>query len=244
MKIFKSFWMSFSMFCALPCPFFVWEDGLRPMMTGMLGLVGTCLGMLWVGVAMLCVQLQLPTLLSAALLTITPWLLSGFIHLDGFMDCCDASLSRRDLKERQRILKDSTCGAFSVIAFVCLALVSFGAVASWTGSAPWTLVFIATAPRCLSAFGVLTLRPMCSSQYVQVRQNGGVLAIIFVTLALCLVLAFFYEPKALFCTLASMLGWVIACWQGYRSLDGMSGDISGYALTIGECCGLVALAIL
>lgn len=51
-----------------------------------------------------------------------PWLVTGFMHLDGYMDVCDAVLSRRELATRQRILKDSHCGAFAVIGMVLLAL--------------------------------------------------------------------------------------------------------------------------
>lgn len=53
-----------------------------------------------------------------------PWLVTGFMHLDGYMDVCDAVLSRRELATRQRILKDSHCGAFAVIGMVLLALCS------------------------------------------------------------------------------------------------------------------------
>ena len=41
------------------------------------------------------------------------------------MDVCDAVLSRRDLATRQKILKDSHCGAFAVI---CMVLLAAGAV--------------------------------------------------------------------------------------------------------------------
>ena len=37
--------------------------------------------------------------------------------------------------------------------------------------------------------------------------------------------------------LAAAVGYGLAVWYGFRNLDGMSGDISGFALTIGELCG-------
>ena len=37
--------------------------------------------------------------------------------------------------------------------------------------------------------------------------------------------------------LAAAAGYGLAVWYGFRNLDGMSGDISGFALTIGELCG-------
>lgn len=244
MKTLKALWMGLSMFCALPLPCPTWEYSLRSRMTALLGLVGVCIGGIWAGVAILCQVLSLPHLLRAAFIVLAPWLATGFIHLDGFMDCADAILSRRDLDERRRILKDSTCGAFSVIAFVCLALVSYGAVASWSGALPFTLVWIAVVPRCLSSLAVLTLPSLSSSQYNQVKPTPSILVTTCLLLLLALVTPWLYHPYAVICALASMAGWAVACGSGYHSLEGMSGDISGYAITIGEVCGLIALAML
>ena len=43
-----------------------------------------------------------------------------------------------------------------------------------------------------------------------------------------------------FAPLAAAAGYGLAVWYGYRNLDGMSGDISGFALTLGELCGCAA----
>lgn len=242
MFILKAIWMGVSMFCALPCPCPPWDEDLRPWMTALLGLVGLWIGVLWAVIALVCHQ-WLPPLLCAAAITITPWLLSGFLHLDGFMDCADAILSRRDLAQRRVILKDSACGAFSVIAFVCLALIGFGAVGSWSGVAPWTLVWIAMVPRCASALAVMTLPPLSSSQYATNKASTQVLVTAWCLLLLSLATAWCYQPTALVCALTALVGWSLACGGAYRNLQGMSGDISGYAITLGETCGLVALAL-
>ncbi len=231
------------MFCALPCPCPPWDEDLRPQMTALLGLVGLWIGVLWGAIALVCHQ-WLPPLLCGAVVAISPWLLSGFIHLDGFMDCADAMLSRRDLDTRRRILKDSACGAFSVIAFVCLALVCYGSLASWDGATPWVFIWIAMVPRCLSALAVLTLPPMNTSQYAHATPSKKVVALAVIVLLLALASAWFYSPKALVCALATLVGWGLACGGAYGNLQGMSGDISGYAITIGEACGLVALAVI
>ena len=47
-----------------------------------------------------------------------------------------------------------------------------------------------------------------------------------------------------FAPLASALGYALALWYAYRQLDGMSGDISGFALTLGELCGLTILVLM
>ena len=39
------------------------------------------------------------------------------------------------------------------------------------------------------------------------------------------------------------VGCALAVWYGFRQLDGMSGDVSGFALTVGELWGVLTLAV-
>ena len=43
--------------------------------------------------------------------------------------------------------------------------------------------------------------------------------------------------------LAAAAGYGLAAWYGFRQLDGMSGDISGFALTLGELAGVAVLTL-
>ena len=108
--------MAWGMFCAIPTPSHRWNEQARGHMTRCLPLIGCIIGAVWALAAWL--LRGAPSALRAFCLAALPWVLSGFLHLDGFMDVCDAILSRRDLATRQRILKDSHCGAFAVIGIV------------------------------------------------------------------------------------------------------------------------------
>ena len=61
---------------------------------------------------------------------------------------------------------------------------------------------------------------------------------------------FFLAAGFLFCgryalaLLGCMVGFGGALLRGYKALDGMNGDISGYALTIGELCGVAVFALI
>ena len=41
-----------------------------------------------------------------------------------------------------------------------------------------------------------------------------------------------------------LAGYGFALHRAYRSLDGMNGDISGYALTLGELCAIAVYALI
>ena len=80
-----------------------------------------------------------------------------------------------------------------------------------------------------------------------VFQILGCLGILRLTAALCLLLGLFTVlPIGIsfsFGPLAAAAGYVLAAAYGYRQLDGMSGDISGFALTLGELAGVTVWAL-
>ena len=161
-KIATAFFMAWGMFFAVPCPYRKWDDALRGAMLLCFPLIGALIGGIWAAVSWLLMRAACPPLLTAVFLTAVPFLLTGFIHLDGFMDCCDAILSRRDLEERRKILKDSRTGSFAVICIVLLLLteVSLFDAADLTGGRRLYLVLIPVVSRLCSAAAVFGLEPM------------------------------------------------------------------------------------
>ena len=116
-----------SMFCALPFPWHGWEEKARDRMLLCLPVIGLEIGLLWWAVGILAARLELPGLLCGALICAAPYFLTGFMHLDGFMDVTDAVRSYRSLERRREILKDSHVGSFSVIAMGVLLMMQLAA---------------------------------------------------------------------------------------------------------------------
>ena len=215
---FTGFMMSWGMFLAIPCPCRIWDEKARPHMVACLPLTGGVVGLVWAAMAWLLQRLGCPAPLRAVLLAAAPWLVTGFLHLDGYMDVCDALLSRRDLATRQKILKDSHCGAFAVI---CMVLLAAGQCALFAG-APWLRLLplgaLPVASRACASVAVQRLRPLAACVVPPVLCGAAGLA-----------------------PLAAAAGYCLAVWRGFRQLDGMSGDISGFGLTLGELAGAAVL---
>lgn len=66
-----------------------------------------------------------PPALVAALVLVAWVLLTGALHLDGFLDACDGLLGGRTPEDRLRIMRDERIGAFALIGGVLLLLVKF-----------------------------------------------------------------------------------------------------------------------
>ena len=236
------FSMAWGMFLAIPCPLRRWNEKAREKMLVCLPLVGLAVGGIWLGLYLLLRHAAIGGL-YAFLMAALPWLVTGFMHLDGYMDVCDAVLSRRELATRQRILKDSHCGAFAVIGMVLLALCQWSVFLS--GSADeslWGLLLIPVATRACAGLAVLKLRPMGTSQYA--AMTGKKMP--YVAFAALVMAAATVVPLALWGSLAPLvaaLGYWLAVWYADGQLGGMSGDVSGFALTLGELCGLAVLTL-
>lgn len=240
----RNFWIAFgmtvSMFTLLPLPRTRWEERLRPLATALLPLVGLGIGAVWWGIALL--ARGLPTHLRAALVAAAPWLLTGFIHIDGFMDASDALLSWRSRQERQRILKDVHVGAFAVISLALLAMFQFAAsmdLKSVTG-----LPLLPVLSRCASSLCALNLHPLGHSEYAGMANSRRLCLIPVCICALAMAALILLRGwRGLLVGVAELAGYAAAMGIACHSLGGFSGDLAGYALTIGELCGLLAMAL-
>jgi adenosylcobinamide-GDP ribazoletransferase len=242
--------MSFGMFCAIPLPFHLWDETCVNLVLPFFPVVGGIIGVLWWGVAVAFNLSGLHILLAAAVVALLPFLATGFLHLDGYMDTSDAVLSSRPIEDKMRILKDPHTGAFAVIMLAVLFVLQFSSafVFMEKGKNISLLIILPVISRCCSALSVLCLKPMEQSSYAKMfRQNTGISHKIFVIIIAItgIVFSFFLSGiHGLIVVGSVILGFTAAMARAYTTLKGVSGDLAGFALVIGELCGLAALAIL
>ena len=243
-QYFNAFFMCQSMFCAIPCPMKIWDENARDKQLLFFPFIGAEIGLLWFALAKLCLFLNLPLFLTAFIIAVYPFVISGYIHLDGFMDVTDAVKSCRNLEKRREILKDSRVGAFAVIGCIILFIGQFAVFASMKLTNAAALVFIPIVSRCCSSIALNTFEKISESQYVGVVKNKGQIVVLTAQLLLILVLSFIVCGKKAIAVLAVIAGYALALSKAYKSLEGVNGDVAGYALTISEFCGVLVLALL
>ena len=242
--------MALGMFCGIPLPFHIWDEKLSSIMTASLPLVGLVIGALWWAAGFLLTFIDFPLLMAAAVLTAAPFFLTGFIHLDGYMDTSDAFFSRRPLEEKLRILKDPAAGAFAVIMLAVLFLLQFAAMYTITENKRYLAMFtaICVMSRCCSALSIFVMRHLPISGYsAMLGKNKHIKNRIFIIIIalIILTLSFLYaDIIGLIVTITVILSYTAAIGIVYREFKGISGDLLGYSLVISELCGLIALALL
>lgn len=259
MKFVIAFFMAWGNFLTLPCPYKRWDNELKNMMLAFLPSIGAVVGGLWVLLYWVLGEIRFgPVSVPPALVAIACvyflFASCGFMHLDGFMDCNDAIMSRRPLEDRQRILKDSHVGAFAVVTVVFLMLSWFAAMESIGGNAPlWALFLIPVASRSTAALSVMQYKPIGHSQYKEdydkpkTRLRAAACAQLAVYVFLACTLAGGSAGEMLFVIIpciGTLAGAHIAGIYARKQLGGMSGDIAGYMICWGELIGIIVLAIL
>lgn len=95
-------------------------------------LVGLLIGgLLWAGSRVF--GLLWPPGVVAGLVLVEWVALTGALHLDGFIDCCDGLLAAKPPDERLQILRDVHAGSFGVVGAVLLLLVKYAALTALLG---------------------------------------------------------------------------------------------------------------
>ena len=205
--------------------------------------VGLWVGAVLAGLAYGSLTLWPDRWIAAALVLMANLVLTGGLHIDGFMDTADAFFSHRDRERMLEIMRDSRSGALGVAGGVVLLVGKFSAV-SYLLTAPRlsTLLALALAPALGRAGMVLAIaafpsaRPsgLGASFAAEVRTPH-----LLVALALAGALAvgvFAWRGAVLFglAVAVAVLGGLY--WK--RRLGGLTGDIYG---AINEGTELVVL---
>jgi len=255
--------MAWGQFCWIPCPYKKWNEDDRPAVPAMLPLVGIFIGLIvglaWWGL----IALGISKVLCGAMITGLYFMLTGFIHLDGYMDCCDAVLPRHpDMERRREILKDPHTGAFGAIGLALMLVLFTASTIELSGRHPLELVVISvivfSVSRAAAAVDVLTSAPMGTSQYAEIRKKNAKLASWIPLIVTVLVIAAgIIVLKAaggkglhgsidiiLLPTIITLFVAQLAGRVDRRALGGMNGDIAGHMIVTAEMFGMLATAVI
>ena len=118
--------IAFSMYSRIPMPMFEWKEEDMKYAMCFFPAIGMVIGAVFYGMFLLLSWLLPGSFLAAGILLAVPIFITGGIHMDGFMDTCDARASYGDREKKLAILKDTHTGAFAVI-FGALYLILYAA---------------------------------------------------------------------------------------------------------------------
>lgn len=202
-------------------------------------LVGLLLGLIILGLDFV-LRLVLPLPVVGAILIGAMAVVTGAIHLDGFMDTCDG-LGGHSPERRLEIMKDSRVGAFGVVGIVILLLMKYGALVSLTpGLRVGALVAMPVLGRWAMVFGV-TGYPYARPEGLGkafVQQASWPRFWVATVLALIIVVVF-----GRWIGLVTFMGVGLVVWGAAtlmkRKFTGLTGDSYGALCELSEAMSLV-----
>ncbi len=244
-KLLTGLSMCWGNFCYIPGPK-KWDDEARPYMLAWLPTVGAVMGLIWAVIYLLMSRFGLHSMALAAIMIWLPFILSGFMHVDGYMDVNDAVMSRGTLEKKRAILKDSRCGTFAIVSLIFLVIVEFGFMFASVdkGIDPARLVMIMIMARGFSGFLMATRPPMETSQYITLNRDKKADAFMLAQMAVFLILGCIFGAdivKVIITACACIFGTLVSILLAERDLQGMNGDIAGYGILWGELLGIISL---
>ncbi len=206
-------------------------------------------GMVIGAILMLSYQLlsgYLPPMVVGAILLSVNILITGGLHLDGFMDTVDGLMSARDKEQMLAIMKDSRVGGHSVWAVICLLLLKFSLFVSISPlKAGLLLFFMPIVARWLVIYSMAFWnygRERGLGKLFLAHQHHKSFIINGVLIGLLLIL--FGGLYSLLGLLTTIIAVFIINNSIVKKIDGLTGDTYGAVIELSEVIFLLTLFML
>ncbi len=251
MKVIRSFVIAFSMYSKIPMPRVEWEKENMIYVLCFFPCIGLVIGAVFYGWFLFCDKMQVGELAKSCIGAAIPLLITGGIHMDGFMDTNDALHSYGSKEKKLEILKDSHIGAFSVISIAGYYLLYIAALSRLEAKQAAVVAAGFTLSRCFSALSLMYLKRAKEEGMLYTlteaagRRTTGVSCVLWAELALCIFLSFWLSiPYAAVSLLAAAGSFFYYKRKACREFGGITGDLAGWFLCICELSIASAVALL
>ena len=249
MFLFESLLVAMSTYSAIPVPQFEWNDRNMKYAICFFPAVGILCGAALWGWFALAELLEIGSFFFAMIATCLPLLITGGIHMDGYMDTVDALASHQSRERKLEILKDPNCGAFAVI-YCSVYLLAYAGLIHELFAANCILVI------CPTFVLSRTLSALCAVNMPNARKAGMLCAYTkntekhTATTALVTVLIISGTASVL---LSPVIGGITVLFaiasvllyhrMAMKQFGGVTGDTSGFFLQICELTCLIGALI-
>ena len=245
MRLFESLLIALSTYSAVPVPQLDWKEKNMRYAICFFPAVGVlCGAVLWLW-AVLAQATGMSGVLFAAIAACLPILVTGGIHMDGYLDTVDALSSHQTCEKKLAIMKDANCGAFAVIR-LCSYFAAYFALCGCVAFTPrvgvlWTLALV--GERALSGLAVaafpLAKNTGLAHTFATAADQTTVRRVLMVLAALLSAALLALGGWAL--VLAALLVFARYHVVSNKQFGGITGDLAGWFLQKAELWMLAAL---
>lgn len=239
MSIINSFFIALSMYSRIPVPRVDWKkENMRYAMC-FFPMIGVAIGAVMYLAGWLLDKAVVSTLFRGVVFTLIPIIITGGIHMDGFMDTMDALGSWGDREKKLEILKDSHAGAFAILGMGCYLMWS---VAVWS-ELPAEVLGVCRVSfvlsRALSGFSVVTFPAARNSGLLKMFQDGAQKKVVRIMMCLyvatAVIMMAVMDARAMTGAVAgAMIAFLYYVVVSRKQFGGVTGDLAGFFLETAE----------
>lgn len=232
--------IALAMYSKIPVPKTEWTDDGMKYALCFFPVVGLVEGVLFAAIWYLLQCLEFGTFFQAAVLTALPVLITGGIHMDGFLDTMDALSSWQPRERKLEILKDSHTGAFAIIGGSLYFLLYAGGISEIRHMRTAVLVSLSFLLSRIFSAGSLSLLKSAKKDglaytFMSATHKSRTRVALMFELALTGAVMLLVEPVAA----GIMMGLAVVSWlyywkMSYRQFGGITGDLAGFFLQVCE----------
>ena len=238
-NLFESIIIAFSMYSKIPMPKVEWNDKNMKYTMCFFLVIGIVIGVCVQIIGTLLIKSTFGSLFFSVIMTLLPIMITGGIHLDGFLDTMDALSSWGDKEKKLQILKDSNSGAFAIIGMGCYLLCN---IALWSEVSVEMLPLISWSyvlSRALSGYSVVTFQTAKNSglakTFQDAAQKNRVKMIMYCWIVISTGCMLVYNPRnAITLFVAGTLFFQYYKILCKKQFGGITGDLAGYFLQVFE----------
>ena len=190
----------------------------------------------------------LPAMPTNVLLLAALVLMTGAMHVDGFIDTCDGAAVRRTAEQRLEIMADSRVGAFGVVGGCLLILAKFAALVSLPASVRTAALLLTPVMGRWSMVFAVFAYPYARGKtgkgfaFKEGASRARVLVALMFTIVIAFVVSRSWHGPAL---IAALFVAVISFGAYIRSrLGGLTGDSYGAVNEVAEVLTLLVLPLI
>jgi adenosylcobinamide-GDP ribazoletransferase len=227
------------MYSKIPMPKTDWNEKNMRYSMCFFPLIGVVIGVLTYLWCFICTQLDFGNILRVAGYLVIPVLVTGGIHLDGFIDTQDALSSYKPREEKLEILKDSHIGAFALISCIVYYIIQAGIWSELDEKSIVTLAAGYILSRSMSGHAVVTFDCAKNSglahAFSDASQKKVVGNVTFLLAGLSMMVMIHFGGLI---GVSAIVGAIITfCFYGhvsYKEFGGITGDLAGWFLQLCE----------
>lgn len=241
----QSLIIAFAMYSKIPMPRAEWNDQNMRYAFCWFPVIGLVIGLAEAAVFYLFTKWQVGPVFKGGCLMAVPLLITGGIHLDGFMDTTDARCSYGDREKKLAILKDSHVGAFAVIGCGLYLLLSAGAWSEINASTIGVMAMSFVLERAFSGLAAVNFKGarkdgMLTAFREPAKKRTVTVVLIVEAIGAAMMMCYFFFPTGLLCSLGAGLTFIFYYKMAMKEFGGTTGDLAGWFL---QTCELVMLLL-